>query len=97
MPDTLQASAQHQKFCHWCRDDEIVPTQSILLVHGVPIRLCQSAAPIGIRYCFSVTLQNDLVLAAIAVVIAILVLAITATLLALQSWTIWQRRCRRWP
>ena len=91
MPERLQTSPQHQKFCQWCRDDEIVPTQSILFVHGVPIRLCQSAAPIGIKYCFSVTLQSDLVLIAIAVVIAILVLAIRATLMALQSWTIWQR------
>ena len=49
------------------------------------IRLCQSAAPIGIRYCFSVTLQSDLVLAAIAIVIAILVLAMTATLLELDN------------
>ena len=91
MAATLGASAPRQKFGQWCRDDEVVPTQSILLVRGVPIRLCQSAAPIGI------TLQSELVLTAIAVVIATLILAITAALLVLRSWTIWQRRCRWWP
>ena len=33
----------------------------------------------------------------IAIVITILILAITATWLVLQSWAIWHRRCRGWP
>ena len=55
MPGWPQAGAQHQKFCRWCPDDEIAPTTSLPLVHGVTIRLCHSAVPIDIRYCFSVT------------------------------------------